>query len=218
MGTIAGLLLLPGEDDGAEDGYEDEDRGDLKGEQEFGEEDGAKLGDVVDAAVEVASDAGAAEGVALGEKDEAEEAEDGRGPGDADDVGGAAAVGTLLDAGVEQHDDEDEEDHDGAGVDDDLGGGEELGTEGPVEDGEGDHDDDQRKGRVDGMALEEQIERARDRQDAKDDEQSQLHEIPLGPSFETRRSDGLTAGKKTIECISIVKQRTSIPAWPRRSW
>ena len=69
----------------------------------------ADLGDVAGDVVEIAADVGGAEGVALREEDEAEQAEDGRGAGEADDVGGAAARGSLFFAGVEQHDDEDEE-------------------------------------------------------------------------------------------------------------
>ena len=123
---------------------------------------------------------GDAEGVALGQEDEAEQAEDGGGAGEADDVGGAAAGGALFFAGVEQHDDEDEEHHDGAGVDDDLGGGEELRAERPVEDGERHHDDDQRQRGVDGVALQEEVECSCDRQCAEDDEECQLHECSVG--------------------------------------
>jgi len=53
---------------------------------------------------------------ALRQKDEAEQAEEGSGPGDADGVGCAAALGAFFNTGIEQHNDEDEEHHDSAGV------------------------------------------------------------------------------------------------------
>jgi hypothetical protein len=176
--VIHGLLLLSREHDGSEDGDEDEDGGDFEGEQKFSEEDGADLGDVAGDVVEIAADVGGAEGVALGEEDEAEQAEDSRCAREADEIGGTAAVGSLFFAGVEQHDDEDEEDHDGAGVHDDLGGGEELGPKRPVEDGEGHHDDDQRESAVDGVTLQEEVECSCYGQRAKDDKESQLHDGP----------------------------------------
>ena len=128
---------------------------------------------------EVAADLCACRGRCAREKDEAEQAEDGGGAGDAGDVGGSAAVGALFFARVQQHDDEDEQHHDGAGVDDDLGGGEELRAERPVEDRERHHHHDQRQRAVDGMALEEQIERSGDGQHSEDDEEGKLHGVRL---------------------------------------
>ena len=83
----------------------------------------------------------------------------------------------LFFAGVEQHDDEDEQDHDGAGVDDDLGGGEELGAERPVEDRERHHDDDEGQGAVNGVALQQEIECRADGEQAKDEEEGELHGV-----------------------------------------
>ena len=68
-------------DDGAEDGDEDQDGGDLKGQQQRGEERVRDLGDVGDGAREIAAEVGSAEVVALGEEDEAEQAEDRGGTG-----------------------------------------------------------------------------------------------------------------------------------------
>ncbi len=99
MGTRCGssrLLLLSREHDGSEDGYKDEDGGDLEGEEQLGEEERADLGDVADGVVEVAAEVCGAEGLALREEDEAEQAEDGCGAGEADDVGGTAAVWFVL--------------------------------------------------------------------------------------------------------------------------
>ncbi len=81
VGVIHDLLLLSREHDGAEDGDEDEDGGDFKGKQELGEEDGGDLRDVAGDVVEIAADVGDAEGLALGEEDEAEQAEDDGGAG-----------------------------------------------------------------------------------------------------------------------------------------
>ena len=89
-------MLLSREHDGSEDGDQDQDRGDFEGKQELGEEHGADLGDVAGDVVEIAADVGGAERVALREEDKAEQAEDGRGAGEADDVGGAAAVWFAL--------------------------------------------------------------------------------------------------------------------------
>ena len=83
--------------------------------------------------------------------------------------------GAIFFAGIQQHDDEDEEHHDGAGVDDDLGGGEELGAEGEVKDGERHHDDNQRKRGVDGVLLQQQIERGADREQTEEDEEKKFH-------------------------------------------
>src|SRR5260370_28723191 len=135
------LLLLSREHDGSEDGDEDQDGSNFEGEQKLGEEEGTDLGDVAGDVVEIAADVGGAEGIALGEEDEAEQAEDGCGAGETNDVGGSAAGGSLLFAGIQQHDDEDKEDHNRAGVNDHLRGGEELGPERPVEDGERHHHD-----------------------------------------------------------------------------
>ncbi len=161
--------------------------------------------------VEVAADGGAAEGAALGEEDEAEQAEDGGGAGDAGEVGGAAAGGAFFFAGVEQHDDEDEEHHDGAGVDDDLGGGEELCAERPVEDRERHHDDDERERGVDGVALEEEVERSCDGQHAKDDEECELHEV-WSESFVAERATirASKAGEKRVLCVFDCKAAGSV--------
>jgi hypothetical protein len=94
---------------------------------------------------------------ALRKEDEGEQADQDRDAGNADDVGGLAAVGALFLAGVEQHDDEGEEDHDGAGVDDHLGGGEKLRAQEQVEHGQRAHHHDERKGAVDGVALQQEV-------------------------------------------------------------
>jgi hypothetical protein len=160
----------------------------------------------------MAADVGVAEGLALRKEDETEQAEDGRCAWEADEVGGSAAMGSLFFAGVQKHDDEDEEDHDGAGVDDDLRGGEELGTEGPVEDSERHHHNDQRESAVDGVTLQEQVEGSCYGQRAKDDKECQLHDVPLGPFVNRLRR--LKQGRGRIPAsygyLLIVKQLAAV--------
>ena len=72
-------------------------RGDLKGQQSLVKRTELSSEIVVECAVrELAAEVGEAEGVALGEEDEAEQAEDGGGSGESGDVGGAAAVWCAL--------------------------------------------------------------------------------------------------------------------------
>ena len=96
--------------------------------------------------------------------------------------------------------------HDGAGVDDDLGGGEELGPERPVEDGQRHHDDDQREGAVDGVALQEEVECSCDGQRAKDDEECQLHDVPLSSFVSRRDFRSFETEQKFSGYLLIVKQ------------
>ena len=109
------------------------------------------------------------------EEDKRQQADQHGDAGDADEVGGPAAVGALFLAGIEQHDDEGEEHHDGAGVDDDLGGGEELGAEQQVEHRQRTHHDDQRERAVDRVALEKEVQGSRHAKTAEDEEEKQVH-------------------------------------------
>ena len=164
-------MLLSCERYSAEDGDEDEDGGDFKGQQQVAEEDAAEIA----GGGEVFAEASRAEARFLRQENVGEEAEESGGPGESCDVGEFATVSTLFPARVEEHDDKGEEDHDGAGIDDDLGGGEEFGSEEQVEHGERAHDDDEREGAVDGMALEQEVQRTRYTQPRENDEESQMH-------------------------------------------
>ncbi len=199
------LLLLSREHDGSEDGDEDEDAGDFKGKQKIAEEDLADLGDVVDGVGEVIGEVRRAEGPAIAQEDEAEQAEDRCCSGHAGHVGRPTAVGSLFFACVKQHDDEDEEHHDCPGVDDDLCGGEKFGSERPVKDGQRHHDHDQRERRVDGMPLQQEVNGSCDGEQTKDDEQCQLHDAPQIP-FSVNRLNHSIQRKLFMGYLLIVKQ------------
>src|SRR5262249_8972153 len=67
-------------------------------------------------------------------------------------------------AGVQEHDDEDEEHHNGAAVNDDLDRRDEFRAHQQVETGKANHDHDQRERAVDRMLLQNEADRADDRQ------------------------------------------------------
>ena len=122
--------------------------------------------------------------------------------GNADDVGGAAAVGALFLPGIEQHDDEGKQHHDGAGIDDDLGGGQKLGAQQQVEHGQRAHHHDQRERAVDGVALEQEVQCSRHTEAAKNDEQNQIHARAFSQllivehlSFDVVQASGVNPGK-----------------------
>src|SRR5260370_17116365 len=105
------LLLLSREHDGSEDGDQDQDGSNFEGEQKLGEEEGTDLGDVAGDVVEIAADVGGAEGVALGEEDEAEQTEDGCGAGETNDVGASAPGGSFFFPSLNHHNYQNEATH-----------------------------------------------------------------------------------------------------------
>src|SRR5271156_4309071 len=130
MGTTMSVLLA-GQGYGAQDGYEDKNRRHLEGEEQIAEEHFAEVG----GGDHVVAQPRLCQVSAGGKKDEGQDADQDGDSRNADEVGGAAALGKLFFAGIEQHDDEGEEDHDGAGINDDLSGGQKLRAQQQVEHG-----------------------------------------------------------------------------------
>ncbi len=100
-------------------------------------------------------------------------------PGNAEDLGDMAAFGLLFFAGIEQHDDEDEKHHDGAGVDDHLHDGDELGAEQQVDESQRAHDDNERERAVDGLPLNQQIDRATYTERREKQKEKEMHQFSI---------------------------------------
>src|SRR5580693_7836547 len=124
MGTTMSVLLA-GQRNCAQDGDEDQDGRYFEGQQQIFEQNFAQVGGRDD----VVAQPGLRHVGARGKKDKREQANQDGDSRDTYDVGGAAAMGSLFFAGVQQHDDESKENHDRAGVHDDLGGSQEFSAE-----------------------------------------------------------------------------------------